>query len=40
MPEEFWLPVGSLVGSEKKLRVLAERRDAAKMIVRLFVESL
>lgn len=40
MPEEFWLPVGSLVGSEKKLRVLAERRDAAKMIVRFFAESL
>lgn len=40
MPEEFWLPVGGLVGSEKKLRVLAERRDAAKMIVRFFVESL
>lgn len=30
MPEEFWLPVGGL----------AERRDAAKMIVRFFVESL
>ena len=40
MPEEFWLPAGGLVGSEKKLRVLAERRDAAKMIVRFFVESL
>lgn len=40
MPEEFWLPAGGLVGSEKKLRVLAERRDAAKMIVRFFAESL
>lgn len=34
------LPAGGLVGSEKKLRVLAERRDAAKMIVRFFAESL
>jgi hypothetical protein len=40
LPEEFWLPAGGLVGSEKKLRVLAERRDAAKMIVRFFAESL
>lgn len=40
MPEEFWLPAGDLVGSEKKLRILAERRDAAKMIIRFMAESL
>lgn len=40
MPEEFYLPAGDLIGSDKKLRLLAERRDAAKMIVRFFVESL
>ena len=31
MPEEFWLPAGGLVGSEKKLRVLAERRNQEKL---------
>lgn len=40
MPEELWLPAGDLVGSEKKLRILAERRDAAKMIIRFMAESL
>ena len=40
MPKEFWLPAGDLVGSEKKLRILAERRDAAKMIIRFMAESL
>lgn len=40
MPEEFWLQAGDLVGSEKKLRILAERRDAAKMIIRFMAESL
>lgn len=40
MPEEYLLPAGDLVGSEKKLRILAERRDAAKMVVRFVAESL
>lgn len=40
MPEEFWLPAGDLVDPEKKLRILAERRDAAKMIICFMAESL
>lgn len=40
MPKEYDLPAGDLVGSEKKLRILAERRDAARMIIRFVAESL
>src|SRR5699024_4434987 len=38
--EKFLLPAGDLAGSAKKRIILAERRDAAEMVMRFMAEAL